>query len=232
VYRPRGAAASKRLGGIVYLHGGGWVTCDLETHDRLCRTLANRSGAIVVAVDYRRAPEHPFPAAVEDSLTVLRWTRDHAAEIGADPARLAVAGDSAGGNLAAVVALKARDGGPRVDFQLLVYPVLECAATSRSSEYSYWVDQYLGQPSDADQVDASPLRAGDLRGLPPTLLLSCEGDPLVPQAVAYARRLCDAGVRAEHIVYPGLIHGAFRMPGVAPAARAMLDAAAEALRRA
>ena len=211
---------------LVFFHGGGWVVGSLASHDGVARHLCHFGECLVVSVDYRLAPEHRFPAAVEDALAVTEWAA------ATRPGRLFVGGDSAGGNLAAVVALKARERGLQIAFQMLVYPVLECAATQRSADYSYWVDQYLSQSSDALLVDASPLRARDLRDLPPTLLLSCEGDPLLPQAVEYAQRLRDAEVRVEHIVYPGLMHGAYRMPGVLPTARAMLDASADALRTA
>lgn len=223
VYRPDGGRRGRPL---VYFHGGGWVVGGLDSHDGVARHLCHFGGCAVVAVDYRLAPEHRFPAAFEDAWAVTEWAAGEHAE------SLFVGGDSAGGTLAAAVAQKARERGPTIGFQLLVYPVLECSAISRSPEYSHWVDQYLRDPSDATRVEASPLRERDLHGLPPALVLSCQGDPLLAQAVEYTQRLRRSGVQVEHVVYPGLIHGAYRMPGVLPAARAMLDASAQALRSA
>ncbi len=218
VYTP-GADASRPT--LVYFHGGGWVVGSLDSHDGVARHLCHFGNCVVISAAYRLAPEHRFPAAVEDAWTVTEWaTSRHD--------RVFVGGDSAGGNLAAIVAQKARDSGRGVDFQLLVYPVVDCAATMRSAAYSYWVDQYVDR-FDATRGDASPLRATDFRELPPALILSCEGDPLVPQAEEYTRRLGDAGVKVRHQVFTGLIHGAYRMPGVIPGARAMLEVSAAAL---
>jgi acetyl esterase len=185
---------------------------------------------VVVSVDYRLAPEHPFPAAVEDAWAATTWVYGHAGEIGGDSGRLAVGGDSAGGNLSAVVAQRARDGEPRLVQQLLVYPVLDCTLSpDASNEYGYWVRNYLRSAADAAHLDASPLRAGDLRGVAPAVILSCGPDSLLEQAEVYTRRLLASGVQVEHIVYPHLIHGAYRMPGVLDGARQMLDDSAAAL---
>jgi acetyl esterase len=240
VYRPHGATG----GALVFFHGGGWVVCDLETHDPLCRTLAARSGCTIVAVDYRRAPEHRFPAAVDDAWTATRWVAAHAEELGCDPARIGVGGDSAGGNLAAVVARRARDRGLPLAFQLLAYPVTdhrfdtasydalaEGYGLTRETMRWYW-DQYLARAEDGDDPDASPLRADDLRGVAPALVLVAGYDPLCDEGVAYAERLADAGVPTRLVRYEGLIHGFIRMPGVIDAAGAALDETAAALREA
>lgn len=245
VYRPRGAAAGAILGGVLYLHGGGWVCGDLDTHDRLCRALANRSGAAVIAVDYRLAPEHPFPAGLDDGLAALAWTRENAAGIGVDPRRLAVAGDSAGGNLAAVIALRDRDAGgaPPLRFQLLVYPITDGAMDTpsysdngdgyyltRSGMGWYW-GHYIGG-ADPLHPDASPLRAGDLGELPPAYVLTAEHDPLRDEGEAYAERLRAAGVPVRLRRRAGMIHGFFRWPAAVDDATAAVDEAAAALREA
>jgi acetyl esterase len=236
IYRPLSADGRRPLAAVVYLHGGGWVTCDLDTHDRLCRTLANRSGAAVIAVDYRRAPEHPFPAAVDDGLAALDWTRAHAADLGVDLARLAVAGDSAGGNLAAVIARRDRDGGgaPPLALQVLLLPVTDAAMDTPSYTENadgfylthaamrwYW-DHYLGG-ADPLHPDASPLRASDLRGLPPALVVTAEYDPLRDEGEAYAERLRTAGVRVRFRRYEGMVHGFIRWGAAVDAATAALD---------
>jgi acetyl esterase/lipase len=227
MYRPDGASNRPVL---VYFHGGGWVVGSIESHDGVARHLCRFGRCVVVSVDYRLAPEHPFPAAVEDAWAAAAWVSEHAREIGGDSRRLAVGGDSAGGNLSAVVAQRARAVGLRLAQQLLVYPVLDCMLSpGASNEYGYWVRNYLQAEMDATDIDASPLRAGDLRGVAPAVILSCGPDPLLEQAEVYARRLLESGVQVEHIVYPALIHGAYRMPGVLDGARQMLDDSAAAL---
>jgi acetyl esterase/lipase len=227
IYRPDAEAGRPML---VYFHGGGWVVGSLESHDGVARFLCKFGRCLVASVDYRLGPEHRFPAAVEDAWAATTWAAEHAGEIGGDSGRLAVGGDSAGGNLAAVVARWARDRGRRIGLELLVYPVLDCALEADASdEYGYWVRSYLRAESDAADPDASPLQAADLRGVAPALILSCAADPLLEQAEAYERRLREAGVIAEHVVYPDLIHGAYRMPGVLDGARRMLEDSAEAL---
>jgi acetyl esterase len=222
-YRPDSDVA---LPVLVYFHGGGWVVGSLDSHDGVSRFLAAHGRCVVVSVDYRRAPEHRFPAALADAWAATRWVREHSGEIGGDAVRLAVGGDSSGGNLAAVVALRARDYGLPLELQVLVYPVLDCVG---APDVAYWVGQYLGADADAMNPEASPLRAADLRGVASALVLSCGLDPLMEQGEAYVRRLGEAGVRAQHIIYPDLIHGAYRMPGVLPAARRMLEDTASAL---
>jgi acetyl esterase len=228
----------------VWFHGGGWVVGTLDTYDPLCRALAAAVPAVVVAVDYRLAPEHRFPAAVEDAYAATLWASRNAAELGGAQHRLAVAGDSAGGNLAAVVALGARDrGGPAIGFQLLVYPALDAAADTPSwREHAegfhltaagmrwYW-DHYLGG-ADGAAPDASPLRAAFFGGLPPALVITAEHDVLRDEGEAYAARLEQAGVAAATTRYPGVVHGFFRWRAVTAAADTALQQAAGALRSA
>ena len=227
IYRPDSAAG---LPTLVYFHGGGWVVGGLDSHDGVARFLCRFGRCVVVAVDYRLGPEHRFPAAVDDAWAATRWVAEHAGEIGGDSGRLAVGGDSAGGNLSAVVAQLARAGGPQLLLQLLVYPVLDCELELEAAdEYGYWVRSYLRSDTDAADVQASPLRSRDLRGVAPAVILSCGPDPLRGQADVYELRLREAGVPAAHLVYPALIHGAFRMTGVLEGARQMLEDGAAAL---
>jgi acetyl esterase len=238
VYIPKG---SPPFPIVVWFHGGGWVVGTLDTYDPLCRALAAATPAVVVSVDYRLAPEHRWPAAVEDAYAATLWASRNAAELGGAQHRLAVAGDSAGGNLAAVVALGARDrGGPAVAFQLLVYPVLDVAGDTGSwREFAdgfqltaagmrwYW-DHYLGG-ADGSAPDASPARAAFLGGLPPALVVGASHDILRDEGEAYAARLADAGVAATAIRVPGVVHGFFRWRSVTPAADEALQQAATAL---
>lgn len=215
VYRP---AAEAALPGVVYLHGGGWVAGSIVSHDPVCRALAARTPAVVVSVDYRLAPEHRFPAAAEDAWTATRWVSARAPELGIDPARLVVAGDSAGGNLAAVVAVRARDAGLPLALQVLIYPVTDADLDSpgytrhgedtnltRAKMEWFW-GHYLGD-ADGSHPDASPLRTDDLAAVAPALVQTAEFDPLAHEADAYARRLLDAGVPATVTEYAGQIHG-------------------------
>ena len=242
VYWPR--AGGDRLPLVVFFHGGGWVIGGLDSHDPLCRTLANEVGAVVVSVDYRLAPEHRFPAAAEDAYAATVWAHAHAAELGAVPSRLAVAGDSAGGNLAAVVSLMARDrGGPPLRLQVLIYPVTDCARDTPSyhdnaegyfltAAHMRWYEaQYLGA-ADGTQPYVSPMRARDLSGLPPAYVVTAEFDPLRDEGEAYAQRLRDAGVAATVRRYDGMFHGFFSLPDLLPAAREANLAAFKALREA
>jgi acetyl esterase len=204
---------------VVYYHGGGWVAGDLDTHDQPCRLLARSSGASVLSVAYRRAPEHPYPAPVEDALAAFRDAADRAGELGADPQRIAVAGDSAGGHLAAVTAqLCARDGGPAPAFQLLIYPVTDCLRVSRSRELfaegfiltkedmDWYEEQFLG---DADRSDprVSPLLAKALQGIAPALVVTAGFDPLRDEGEAYGQALRQAGVEVVARRHPGYVHG-------------------------
>jgi acetyl esterase len=221
---------------VVYFHGGGWVIGSLETHDGLARALANRSGCRLAAVHYRLAPEHRFPAAVDDCWTVTRWAFEQGP-------RVAVAGDSAGGNLAAVMALRARDAGLPLAYQALVYPVTDYrfdtpSYAANSDGYGltqtgmrwYW-DQYLGG-ADGAHPDASPLRAASLSGVAPALVLVCGLDPLRDEGVAYAERLRAAGVPVRLSEYGDMIHGFLRMSAVIDRSRDAQDEVATALRAA
>jgi acetyl esterase len=241
VYTPRGAGPFPLL---VFFHGGGFVVCDLDTHDALCRNLCAGAGCVVASVDYRLAPEHRFPAAPDDCLAATRWAAEHAAELGADPARVAVGGDSAGGNLAAVVALRVRDeGGPRLAGQLLLYPTTDAEAAGMPSlaenaegygltrrDMAWFKDHYFNDPSEAGNPHASPLRAADLRGLPPALVQTAEYDPLRDEGEAYAARLREAGVPTTVSRRAGMIHGFLFFPGLVGAADAALDEACAWLR--
>jgi acetyl esterase len=240
IYTPEGAGPFPVL---VYFHGGGWVIGSLDTHEGVCRQLAKRSGAVVVSVDYRLAPEHKFPAAPEDCYAATLWVAENAAKIGADGRRLAVGGDSAGGNLAAVVSLMARDRAkPTIAFQLLIYPVTDHSYETASyrdnadgylltkdSMVWFW-NHYLKGAGDGAQPYASPLRARDLEGLPPAMVVTTEFDPLRDEGEAYAERLRQAGVPVKLKRYDGLIHGFFMMTGFFPQALQAVDEAAAEIR--
>jgi acetyl esterase len=230
VYLPTGSPA----GTLVYLHGGGWVIGSLDTHDGVCRALAARGGCRVVSVGYRLAPEHRFPAAVDDAWAAVEWALGLGGPV-------AVGGDSAGGNLAAVCALRARDRGLPLALQLLVYPVTdhdldrpsyrefaEGHGLTRDSMRWYW-DHYLGPAGDGADPEASPLRAPDLAGVAPACVLVAGCDPLRDEGEEYAGRLREAGVPVTLTRYDGQIHGFFRMPAVMPRANDALDEAAAAL---
>jgi len=243
IYTPEGRAPFPVL---VYFHGGGWVIGNLETHDPLCRHLTNAVGCVVVSVDYRLAPEHPYPAAADDSYAATRWVAENAAAIGGDPARIAIGGDSAGGNLTAVVALMARDrGGPQLVFQLLVYPVTDDPSANHPSyrenadgyfltrDMMHWFwDHYRAPGLDRNEPYLSPLRARDLRGLPPALVVTAEFDPLRDEGEAYAAKLREAGVPVQLKRYDGMIHGFFGMGALLTQARTATREAADALRAA
>jgi acetyl esterase len=237
-YRP----APGTLPLVVYLHGGGWLLGSAGAYDVVCRQLAAASGCLVASVDYRLAPEHRFPAAVEDAWAATVWAHANADALGADAQRLAVAGDSAGGNLAAVVAQRARDRGtPPLRFQLLVYPVTTADPSTLDMAYegfflyrdelAWHLEHYLGPGADAMSPLVSPL-AGDVAGLPPALILTAECDLLHAQAEAYARRLAEAGVSVELREAPGMIHGWFGLGSVFPVADEYMQIAGTALREA
>ncbi len=240
VYRGTDAAAGRCL---VYYHGGGWLHGDLDTHDGICRRLANLGRCRVVAVDYRMAPEHPFPAAVDDAAAALRWVVANAAELGVDPAQIAVGGDSAGGNLAAVLGLMGRDGtAPMPCFQLLLYPATDLRCTMPSyavhtegvtltAEVMRWyAAQYLDGADPADWR-ASPLLA-DPTGAPPAFVLTVGYDPLCDEGVAYAKALDAAGVQTSHLHMPTQVHGFLGMGRIIRAADAAIDTAGAMLRTA
>ena len=226
IYTP-GAPAPRPV--IAFFHGGGFVFCSLDTHDGTCRRLANATGAVVVSVDYRLAPEHCFPAPLDDCYAATLWAHEHAAALGADPDRLVVAGDSAGGNLAAATALLARErGGPPITFQILVYPVIDAACDTPSftdNGEGYFLEgdgmrwlwsQYLGGDGDATHPHASPSRADDHAGLPPAVVVTAEYDPLRDEGEAYGAALAAAGVPVTVRRYDGMIHGFVSMPMIFP----------------
>lgn len=226
--------------GMVFFHGGGWVVCGLDTHDVICRAIANRAGATVVSVDYRLAPEHKFPAAVDDAYAATCWVAANAAELDIDPLRITVGGDSAGGNLATVVSMRARDQrGPAIACQALVYPVTDLGSLDTPSYEEFaegcnltrammvWFrNHYLASDGDGLHPEASPLRASNLRGLPPALILTAECDPLRDEAEAYAARLEAADVEVLLQRYAGMIHPFFSMSGVIPQAQDAFNAVA------
>jgi acetyl esterase len=245
LYRPAGVADAEPLPVYVSFHGGGWVMGDLDTHDVVCRQLAAQSGACVVSVDYRLAPEHKFPAAAHDAWAAVRWIVAHAAQLDLDPGRLAVGGESAGATLAAVVALLARDAGaPAIALQVLLYPVTDLAAETRS--YAQFADgymltrdamrwfkaQYLAKPEDAADWRASPLRAPSLAGLPPALIITAGFDPLRDEGEAYAERLRAAGVTVDYVCYGGMIHGFVPMGKVIDSALHAVKLIGDSLRQA
>jgi acetyl esterase len=230
---------------LVYFHGGGFVLCGLDSHDLTCRELAVGAGCIVVSVDYRLAPEAKFPAAPEDCYAATCWVRDQAPQLGVDPARIAVAGDSAGGNLAAVVSILCRDRkGPSLVHQLLIYPVTEHRFDtdsyrtngegyflSRAMMQWFW-HQYLDSEADGRNPLASPLLAKDLSGLPPATILTAEFDPLRDEGRSYAEALERAGVSTQYTNYPGVFHGFIGMSAQIPRALLAVQESCAALRAA
>ena len=228
---------------LAYFHGGGFVLGLNTGHDWIARGLSHNAGCIVSLVDYRLAPEAPFPAAPEDAFATLMWMVEHAAEIGGDPKRIAVAGDSAGGNLAAVVSLMARDRGtPSIDHQLLIYPVTDHSFETRSYQENaegylltrdlmrwFW-DHYLADAAQGRDPLASPLRASDLSQLPPATVITAEYDPLRDEGEAYAKRLLSAGTPTRLTRYSGIIHGFLTMPALFTQAQQVLDQSTRALR--
>jgi acetyl esterase len=240
IYRPKDALRAA----LVYFHGGGWVVGSLESADASCRALANRSRTVVISIDYRLAPETKFPGAVEDAYAAVRWVADNAADLRIDPAKIAVGGASAGGNLAAVAALVARDrGGPKIAFQLLTVPVTELSSKAAShrefaegfglsaADMTWYGTHYVRTSTDADDPLASVLRA-DLHGLPPAFVITAECDPLRDDGEAYAEKLKALGIRASYKRYPGMFHGFMSFPGVLPEAAEAFEDAGNALREA
>ncbi|NEB78958.1 alpha/beta hydrolase [Streptomyces sp. SID14478] len=233
IYLPQPAATDAADAPVVvFFHGGGWVIGDLDSHDATARGLCRDAGAVVVSVDYRLAPEAPFPAAVEDAYAAVCWVADHAAELGADPGALTVAGDSAGGNLAAVVAHIARDeGGPHIARQVLVYPATDARQKAGSfaanadgyfltAVHCHWFrEQYLGPDGDPAHPHVSPLLVEDFAGLPPAHVVTAGCDPLCDEGRAYAQALRDAGVPVTESRFPGMFHGFFGFPDLLEDAR-------------
>jgi acetyl esterase len=244
IYTPGGAGP---FGALVYYHGGGWVLGNIAMTDLPCRLLAKASGCVVVSVDYRLAPEHKFPAPAEDCFAAVKWLSDNAASVNCDPSRIAVGGTSAGGNLAAVVALMARDrGGPPIAFQLLIYPAtrreLDTNSHRQFASDNYYIlsradmewfwNHYLANPADAANPYACPDRAVTLKGLPPALVITAEFDPLRDEGEAYAARLREEGVPSVLRRYNGVTHGFFGMPLQVDQAKHAIEEAAAALRMA
>ncbi|MBL8851551.1 MAG: alpha/beta hydrolase [Planctomycetaceae bacterium] len=222
IYAPDGSQAAP-LPVVLYFHGGGWVVGSISSHDALCRRLCSRSGCILISVEYRLAPEHKYPAAVDDAFAATAWAAANAAEIGGDPQRIAVAGDSAGGNLAAAVCLLARDRRePQIAAQLLIYPITDYLPDLESyrrngrdyfltnDSMAWFWNHYLASPDQGAEVSASPLRAANLSGLPAALVVVAEFDPLLDEGLAYADRLKQSGVHVETFFADGQIHGFLR----------------------
>ena len=243
-YFPQVTAAG-RLPGLVYFHGGGGIFGSIDTHEGICRMLANESGCAVVAVGYRQAPEHKFPAAIEDGYAATAWVVGHAGELGLDPERIAVGGDSAGGNLAAVVCQRARQSnGPRLALQVLLCPVLDLNADTmswRAFEKGYFLNRtmidwmlnhYCTPELDRNDPRLSPLRAADLSGLPQAHIHTAEFDPLRDEGEAYAKRLERAGVAVKYTCHQGMIHHFFGMAGAIPYARTAMKMVGSAIRQA
>ena len=228
---------------LVFFHGGGWVIGDLDTHHAVCHALAKTSGCLVVAVDYRLAPEHRYPAAVEDAYAAVTWVAENSAGIQADPDRFAIGGDSAGGHLAAVVALMARDRkGPRLDLQILIYPITdynfntpsyienkEGYMLTRDLMKWFW-NHFIEDQSQANDPYVAPLRAENLGDLPPALIVTAEYDPLRDEGQAYGKRLQEAGVKATLLHYPGMIHAFIRMTSRLDKAKEAVDEIAGTVR--
>jgi acetyl esterase len=245
IYQPREAKPGELFPVLLWYHGGGFVIGNLDTHDCACRMLCTRADCVVVAVDYRLAPEHKFPAAVEDCMAALRWVALHAREIGADASRIAVGGDSAGGNLATVCAILARNEGfPKLAFQLLVYPCTapepETPSHRKFAEgylltrntITWFYKQYLRSRSDVNDFRFGPLIADDLSNLPPALVLVAGYDPLRDEGIDYAKRLIEGGNRVTLVNYEGMIHGFYLMGAAVDAASRATEQSAQALREA
>ncbi len=239
LYRP----ARDRPALLVYFHGGGWVVGSVASADAFCRALANASSCAILSVEYRLAPEHPYPAAIDDAYAAIVWAAAHAGELGAHPSQVAVGGSSAGGNLAAASCLAARDRrGPRIALQLLHVPVLDHDFTTPSyrahgtgrgltlAAMAWFWDHYCPDPHRRAEPYASPLRAADLRGLPPAIVITAEFDPLHDEAAAYAQRLREAGVGSRLVDYPGMVHAFMGWSSEVPQARRAIDEVGALLR--
>jgi acetyl esterase/lipase len=240
IYTPDGSGIFPLL---VFFHGGGWVICDLDTHDGLCRGLANQASCVVVSVDYRLAPEHKFPAAPEDCYAATKWVAEHAAQLHGDASRIAVAGDSAGGNLTAVISQMARDrGGPPLIFQLMIYPATDFTMSSPSIDENaegyyltkddmiWFTNHYLNNEDDKRNPQASPLFAANLQELPPAFIITAEYDPLRDEGEKYGQRLKEAGVPVTIHRYNGVIHGFVSMAPVLDQGKLAIEECARALR--
>ncbi len=235
IYRPDKGTGEPQHG-LIYFHGSGWVIANIDVVDSFSRSLANRTGCVVVAVNYQKAPEHKFPVPFDDCYSATRWVFDNASDLRLDPSRIGVIGDSAGGNLAAAVTLKARDEhGPKLAYQVLIYPAVEYGWDTASSvanaegyglqraSMEYFWNHYIDDPSDAAMPYCSPLAAEDHSGLPPALIVCAEFDPLCDDGRNYAAKLEAAGVPAKFRLYEGMIHGFLWMSGVFDQSRTLLD---------
>jgi acetyl esterase len=241
IYTPAGKGPFPVL---VFYHGGGWVIGDLESHDGLCRSLTNAAGCVTVAVDYRLAPEAKFPAAVDDCYAATRWVSENAAKLNADPNRLAVGGDSAGGNLSAVISIMARDNKtPKIAFQLLIYPGTDmtCSAPSHKTNTGYvltpddmvwFIGHYLRSDADRRNPLASPSFTASFKGLPPALIITAELDPLRDEAEDYGQKLREAGVPVQVSRYEGMVHGFVSMADLLDKGKQGVAEAAAALKKA
>lgn len=242
IYTPAGSGPFPAL---VFFHGGGWVICDLDTHDKLCRSLCNGAGCVVVSVDYRLAPEHKFPAAPEDCYAATQWVAGHAAEINANAGKIAIGGDSAGGNLTAVVAQMVRDqGGPRLALQLLIYPATDFNFDGPSihengqgyfltnEDMNWFSSYYLNSDADRKNPLASPMLTANLSGLPSALVITGEYDPLRDEGEAYGKRLKEAGVPVTLSRYDGMIHGFLSLEPLTDKGKQAITECAQALRAA
>ncbi len=236
VYRPKN---DQNAPAMVYFHGGGWVLNFLDIYDAALHRLANQSGSVIISVNYQKAPEHPFPTPFDDCYATLRWVKSHAAEIGIDPNRIGVGGDSAGGNLAAAVAVKARDEKIELSYQLLVYPCIDRDFTTKSyleyaTEYGlttramewFW-DQYLQGDQHNENPYAAPMRAKSLAGVAPSIVITAQYDPLVSDSENYCAKLKNDGAEFIYKEFPGMIHGFFANVGATPAAHLALDFSAQ-----
>lgn len=245
LYRGAGTAEADVLPCLIYYHGGGWVLGDLDSHDQACRAIANAARCCVVAVDYRLAPEVKFPGAISDSAAATRWIIENAQPLAIDANRIAIGGDSAGGNIAAVIALMARDDYlPKVGFQLLIYPVTDMGMGHESyqritegyplvaSTMKWFIDHYLPSPAAVADWRASPLRAASLAGTAPAMVITCAHDPLCDEGVEYAKRLDREGVPVTHLHYNDQMHGFLTMGKLIRASQSMIDMMAVALKRA
>jgi acetyl esterase len=228
---------------LVFFHGGGWVIGDLDSHDVVCRILAHEGEMIVISVDYRLAPENKFPAAIDDAIAATRWISDNAVQLNVDAKQISVGGDSAGGNLAAIVAIDARDnGGPKLAGQLLIYPATDFRMSHPSHSepetscllthnvIRWFADHYLTSKADVDNWRASPARVENLKDLPPAYVLTAGADPLRDEGDEYARRLSDAGVAVAYKTYPGQFHGFITMGKILPKANTALHEMGEWLK--
>ena len=243
IYSPFGAS-STAMPGLIYFHGGGWLSGGLDSHEAICRALAEEGQCRILGVDYRLAPEHRFPAAIEDCRDAVAVVAEHAAQFGLDPARIGVAGDSAGGNLAVVVCQLASHGGPRIALQVLLCPVMDALGHTQSRQtlgtghfleektmIRYW-EHYRVAGLDPDDPRVSPLRASDFRDLPPALIHTAEYDPLCDEGALYAVELARAGVKVRHCQHPGMIHHFYGLGGAIPYAATALAAIGAEIREA